>query len=214
MGCVARCWLVSKWWSRDRPPCVSVQGVVYPSGELNKEVGCDRQPRANAFVPPHLLPWVTTYTNPGEERKYNKDVCVNGSLTLQSRNRSDEALGSFLLTHNAWIIMKIEATKRILFKLYMMGNSLQKAGCLFDDILGLIKAEHQLPTALQTSVRSRMRWQPTPVTLTRRQTLPVQDLADDNRSQPRLVETAMSLCGVCPYLELSWQRDWRDVGVM
>lgn len=62
--------------------CVSVQGVVYPSDELNKEVGRNRQPRVNAFVPPHLLPWVTTYTNPGDERerKENKDVCGNQSL--------------------------------------------------------------------------------------------------------------------------------------
>lgn len=79
---------------------------MYPSDELNEEVGCNRQPRVNAFVPPHLLPWVTAYTNPGDERKHNKDVSVNESLKLHPQNQPDEALSSSLLTYNTPIIMK------------------------------------------------------------------------------------------------------------
>lgn len=63
--------MVSKFaisWS-DYCLCEDVQGIVYPSDQLDKEVRCNRQPCVNAFVPPHLLPWVTAYTNPGDERE-------------------------------------------------------------------------------------------------------------------------------------------------
>lgn len=123
--------------------------------------------------------------------------------------------------------MKIYAAKKIL-KIYKMVNSLQKADCLFDDILSHIKAEHQLTPALRTWVRDIgefknvmricLRFIVTIIFhacyLTRMKTVPVQDLTDDNRSQPGPVEMVISLCGVCFYLELSWQRDWRDVGVI
>lgn len=84
---------------------------MYPGDELNQEVGRDRQPRVNAFVAPHLLPRVTTDTNPGEERKqtnktkqkkkkFNKAVCMGEALKLQSWILPDEALRGSLATCN------------------------------------------------------------------------------------------------------------------